>query len=86
MCFGISQSRRSSTGSYWDYDSDPDLPSRRRPYRSTQHITAEQAQEYRNRPQPGNWHTINGQPRARIIEVQELKGRYVPEYRLGRPM
>ncbi len=31
-----------------------------------------------------SWHRLRGSARTRIVEVEELGGRYVPEDRLGR--
>jgi hypothetical protein len=46
------------------------------PRRYTQHRPSQQEQD--------SWHTLRGDRRKRMIEVQELQGRWVPEDRLGR--
>ena len=46
------------------------------PRRYTQNRPSQQEQD--------SWHTLRGDRRERIIEVQELQGRWVPEERLGR--
>ena len=60
------------------------LPSSRRqedahffqPRRYTQHRPSQREQD--------SWYTLRGKRRERMIEVQELQGRWVPETRLGR--
>jgi len=60
------------------------LPSSRRqedahffqPRRYTQHRPSQREQD--------SWYTLRGNRRERMIEVQELQGRWVPETRLGR--
>ena len=39
-------------------------------------------------PAPGqdSWHTLHAKPRQRILEIQELNGRWVAEEDLGRPV